>query len=126
MATSESMSSAYCMLLIKLARYAAESEDSHLCCRWGEGGDCYRTHVATGGTRTSNSSMALVNALIGDLDDPSILSHVHNQFSLERSKKCSEYLHRAVSAGGLNPEFRAGVALFAARLCLTGTKVNFN
>lgn len=45
--------------------------------------------------------------------------------SIERGRKFTELLHRAVSVGGLDDRSRADVAAACARACLMGTKVRF-
>ena len=46
------------------------------------------------------------------------------QDSIERGRKFTELLHRAVSVGGLDERSRADVAAACARSCLVGTKVS--
>lgn len=45
--------------------------------------------------------------------------------SIERGRKFTELLHRAVSVGGLDNNSRCDVAVECARSCLVGTKVSF-
>ena len=45
------------------------------------------------------------------------------QDSIERGRKFTELLHRAVSVGGLDNRSRCDVAIECARACLVGTKV---
>ena len=120
----KSMSIFYSKLLLKLARYVAESEDSHLRCRWGEGDDCYKMHVASGNMRWANTSMALVDALVGSMDEVPSLVSAYNQYSLKRAQNCASFLHRAVSSGGLEAAPRIGIAFVAAQICLTGINVS--
>ena len=117
------MSVFYSRLLLKLARYVAESEDSHLRCRWGEGKECYKVHVSSGNMRWANTSMALVDALVGSLDEVPSLVSAYNQYSLKRAQNCASFLHRAVSAGGLKPSHRIGMSFIATQICLDGVKV---
>jgi hypothetical protein len=46
------------------------------------------------------------------------------QDSIERGRKFTELLHRAVSVGGLDDRSRCDVAVQSARSCLVGTKVH--
>ena len=124
LARYESMAQIYSRLLIKLANYVADSEDIHMHCRWGEGGNGYTTHVATGNTRAANSSMALVEAVLGSMDMIPALVSFYNDQSFKRAQNCASILHKAVSAGGLTNEFRAGIAFIAAQICHNGIKVN--
>ena len=109
-------------LLLKLAEYVQEEEEGHLRCRWGEGEYCYGGDLnsMTGDytpprwERTSVSKLDLRGTEVRDmlaLD------------SIERGRKFTELLHRAVSVGGLDDRSRADVAAACARACLVGTKV---
>lgn len=111
-------------LLMKLAEYVQEEEEGHLRCRWGEGEHCYGggdVNAMTGEltpprwARTSVSKLDLGGTEVRDmlaLD------------SIERGRKFTELLHRAVSVGGLDDRSRADVAAACARACLIGTKVS--
>jgi hypothetical protein len=108
-------------LLLKLAEYVQESEEGHLRCRWGEGEFCYGGELYSSSgdyapprwEKTSVSKLTLQGAEVREmlaLD------------SVERGRKFTELLHKAVSVGGLDDRSRADVAAACARACLKGTK----
>ncbi|KAL7492472.1 hypothetical protein ACHAWT_004966 [Skeletonema menzelii] len=108
-------------LLLKLAEYIQELEEGHLRCRWGEGEFCYGGDLNSSSgdyapprwEKTSVSRLTLQGAEVREmlaLD------------SIERGRKFTELLHRAVSIGGLDDRSRADVAAACARACLKGTK----
>jgi hypothetical protein len=110
-------------LVMKLANYVQEQEEGHLRCRWGEGEHCYGGDLSSMSgvctpprwERTSVSKLDLRGAEVREmlaLD------------SIERGRKFTELLHRAVSVGGLDDRSRADVAAACARACLVGTKVS--
>ena len=108
-------------LLFKLAEYVQELEITHLRCRWGEGEFCHGGDLNSSSgdyaqprwEKTSVSRLTLQGTEVRDmlaLD------------SIERGRKFTELLHRAVSVGGLDDRSRADVAAACARACLNGTK----
>jgi len=108
-------------LLMKLAEYVQEEEEGHLRCRWGEGEYCYGgdlnsmsgDYTPPRWERTSVSKLDLRGTEVREmlaLD------------SIERGRKFTELLHRAVSVGGLDDRSRADVAAACARACLIGTR----
>ena len=106
-------------LLMKLAEYVMEDEEGHLRCRWGEGEYCYGGDANSGKPprwkRTSVSKL--------ELRGPEV-REILAQDSIERGRKFTELLHRAVSVGGLDDRSRSDVAAACARACLIGTKVS--
>jgi len=111
-------------LLMKLAEYVQEEEEGHLRCRWGEGQYCYGGDL--------NSSIYMTGDCIPPRWERTSVSkldlrgtEVHDMLaldSIERGRKFTELLHRAVSVGGLDDRSRADVAAACARACLMGTK----
>ncbi|KAK1742006.1 trafficking protein particle complex subunit 9 [Skeletonema marinoi] len=117
----EKLASLHAGLLLKLAEYVQELEEGHLRCRWGEGEFCYGGDLNSSSgdyapprwEKTSVSRLTLQGAEVREmlaLD------------SIERGRKFTELLHRAVSVGGLDDRSRADVAAACARACLKGTK----
>ena len=117
----EKLASLHAGLLLKLAEYVQELEEGHLRCRWGEGEFCYGGDLNSSSgddaparwEKTSVSRLTLQGAEVREmlaLD------------SIERGRKFTEILHRAVSVGGLDDRSRADVAAACARACLKGTK----
>ena len=125
----EKLGGLYAELLLRLAWYAAEVEEGHLRCRWGEGDECYG---GDGGEQAGGAGPSIKrwqSTSVARLDLNSILvgsrGALLGEESLERSQKFVGLLHRAVSAGALDPRTRADVAATAARMCLIGVKVCF-
>lgn len=120
------LSPLYAELLLKLAWYTAEVEESHLRCRWGEGEGCYCGDTATGGPRrweTTSVSSIGVNDLIRSA--PRSAGGYGGLIGLDSVGRCQKFtnlLHRAVSVGVLDPRSRADVAATCARMCLMGAK----
>jgi len=121
----ECLGGLYAELLLRLAWYAAEVEEGHLRCRWGEGEECYGGDVSEQ-DGSGPSVKRWQSTSIARLDIDSILvgsrGALLGQESLERSQKFVTLLHKAVSAGALDPRTRADVAATAARMCLIGVK----
>jgi hypothetical protein len=107
-------------LLLKLASYGAELEDGHLRCRWGEGEGCYRGGENDGEQYRRRWELSYVHQI--DLDELGLGTRPMLHASA-RLQKFSEFLHRAVSSGGLDDRTRADVATTCARLCLSGIQV---
>ncbi|EJK76329.1 hypothetical protein THAOC_01917, partial [Thalassiosira oceanica] len=112
-------------LLMKLAEYVQESEEGHLRCRWGEGEYCFGGDVgaeegsssdAAVPPRWERTSVSRLDLRGGEVKEMLALD------SVERGRRFTELLHRAVSAGGLDDRSRADVAASCARSCLAGTK----
>mmetsp|Transcript_17281 Transcript_17281/g.35060 ORF Transcript_17281/g.35060 Transcript_17281/m.35060 type:complete len:1797 (-) Transcript_17281:136-5526(-) len=117
----EKLAALHAGLLLKLADYVQEEEEGHLRCRWGEGEFCYGgdlnsmsgDYTPPRWERTSVSKLDLKGKEVSEmlaLD------------SIERGRKFTELLHRAVSVGGLDDRSRSDVAATCARACLVGTK----
>lgn len=123
----EKLGGLYAELLLRLAWYAAEVEEGHLRCRWGEGDECYGGDGGEQAGGTGPSIKRWQSTSVARLDLNSILvgsrGALLGEESLERSQKFVGLLHRAVSAGALDPRTRADVAATAARMCLIGVKV---
>jgi len=109
-------------LLMKLAEYVQEEEEGHLRCRWGEGQYCYGGDLNSSMTgdcippRWDRTSVSKLDLRGTEVHDMLALD------SIERGRKFTELLHRAVSVGGLDDRSRADVAAACARACLMGTK----
>eukprot|EP00978_Attheya_sp_CCMP212_P001983 scaffold4090_cov42-Attheya_sp.AAC.1 len=109
-------------LLLKLASYGAELEDGHLRCRWGEGDEgCYRGGEHDGAQQLRRWELPYVHQI--DVDELGLGTRPMLHASA-RLQKFSEFLHRAVSSGGLDDRTRADVATTCARLCLSGIQVS--
>lgn len=115
----------YAELLLKLASYAAEMEEGHVRCRWGEGEDCYGGD-GSGESKAEPSLKRWETGSIARLDLESLMVGSRGALlgdeSIERTRKFAHLLHRAVSCGALDPKTRADVAAAAARMCLVGVK----
>ena len=126
----EGLASLHADLLLKLAEYVQEEEEGHLRCRWGEGRYCYGGNEVSstmggsmGGAATDRPprwDRTSVSKL--DLRGPEVREMLALD-SIERGRKFTELLHRALSVGGLDDWSRADVAATCARACLVGTKV---
>ena len=108
-------------LLLKLAEYVQELEDGHLRCRWGEGECCYGGDLNSSSgdnapPRWEKTSVSKLNLKGTAVREMLALD------SIERGRKFTELLHRAVSVGGLDDRSRADVAAACARACLKGSK----
>jgi len=109
-------------LLMKLAEYVQEEEEGHLRCRWGEGQYCYGGDLNSSMTgdcippRWERTSVSKLDLRGTEVHDMLALD------SIERGRKFTELLHRAVSVGGLDDRSRADVAAACARACMMGTK----
>ena len=125
----EKLGGLYAELLLRLAWYAAEVEEGHQRCRWGEGDECYGGDGGEQAGGTGPSIKRWESTSVARLDLNSILvgsrGALLGEESLGRSQKFVGLLHRAVSAGALDPRTRADVAATAARMCLIGVKVRF-
>lgn len=108
-------------LLLKLAWYGAEVEDTHVRCQWGLGEGCFGGDSSGDKKRWEMSSSTQFNFL--ELKNK-LGEDVIAKSTFTRSKKFTEYLHQAVSAGALDPATRADVALRAASMCLRGLRVS--
>lgn len=106
-------------LLMKLAEYVQDSEEGHLRCRWGEGEYCYGGEIRDGEITPARWEKTSVSRL--DLRGTEVRDMLAMD-SIERGRKFTELLHRAVSVGGLDDRSRADVAAACARSCLIGTK----
>ena len=107
----------YVELLLKLASYTANKEESHLHCQWGVGEGCY------GGDKSSDGQNRWENSLMTHLS-LGALGSKGKEYSLIRSlarcRGCADLLQRAVIAGAIDPRTRADVAVTSARICLVG------
>jgi hypothetical protein len=109
-------------LLLKLAWYTAEVEDTHMLCRWGLGDGCYGGDPTDGQRRWETSTSTQLNFL--ELKNKKG-DNVVDRNSLKRLQNFSDYMHRAVSAEGLTPASCADAALLCASMCLRGMRVSF-
>jgi len=104
-------------LLLQLALYTAESAESHLRCRWGEGpgsfsgGESAPFRWEKGAAATANSNANLKTKDGKDMVDINVIN---------RTKTICELLQRAVSAPDLDHATRLDIATRSARLCLEG------
>jgi hypothetical protein len=103
-------------LLLKMASYAATVEESHLRCRWGEGPGCYGGEPSEPRRwdRTSVARLTFGSFVTKDGEDLFAVN------TMQRIQRFCDFLHRAVSAGSLDPLTRSDVAAACARLCLEG------
>ncbi|KAL7539116.1 hypothetical protein ACHAXR_009033 [Thalassiosira sp. AJA248-18] len=109
-------------LLMKLAEYVQEEEEGHLRCRWGEGEYCYGGDLS-GGAGDGSVPPRWERTTVSRLDlRGTEVREMLAMDSIERGRKFTELLHRAVSVGGLDDRSRADVAAACARACLIGTK----
>ncbi len=108
-------------ILLKLAWYGAEIEDTHVRCQWGLGEGCYGGDPNSDKRRWEMASSTQLNFL--DLKNKNG-EDVIARNTLSRAKKFSSYMHQAVAAGALDPVTRADVALRCASMCLRGLRVS--
>lgn len=108
-------------LLLKLAWFGAEIEDTHLRCQWGLGEGCYGGDPRGSRPRWETPSATQLNFL--DLKNK-YGEDIIARNTLERSQRFSTYLHHAVAVGGLDAVTRADVALRCATLSLKGLRVS--
>jgi hypothetical protein len=123
------LSSLYSELALKLAKYMAKSEDSHVFCRWGEGEHCFSGDTVTGFRRLERSDTVASFGSTGSMSGegssyfeqyvPSPLVPMPTQV-VARCSRISELLHRATAAEGLSSESRMRVCVIAAKACLGG------
>jgi hypothetical protein len=107
-------------LLVKLAWYSAEVEDTHLRCQWGMGDGCYGGDPSDS-RRWEKSSATQLNFLeLKNRDGEDIIA----LDTLQRLQKWTDFMHRAVSTGDLDPVTRADVALRCASMCMQGLRVS--
>ncbi|GMH94556.1 hypothetical protein TL16_g12939 [Triparma laevis f. inornata] len=124
------VSSLYSELAIKLARYCATLEDSHLFGRWGEGENCYSGDTVTGFRRLERSQTVMSSASsVTSFDSKDSESGTASgkepplpPIVVSRCARISEWLHRATGADGLSPESRARICASAAKICLVGVR----
>jgi hypothetical protein len=105
-------------LLLKLAWYFAEVEDTHVRCQWGMGGGCYSGDEDS--RRWEKASATQMNFLeLKTRNGEDVIA----RNNLKRCQRWTDFMHSAVSCGGLDPVTRADVALRCASLCLRGLRV---
>jgi hypothetical protein len=108
-------------LLLKLAWYSAEVEDTHVRCQWGLGEGCYGGEAGSDKRRWEMASATQLNWLeLKNRDGEDVVA----RNTLNRCKKWVDFMHRAVSCGALDPVTRADVALRCASMCLKGLRVS--
>ncbi len=119
------LASLHAGLLMKLADYVQEPEEGHIRCRWGEGEYCYGGDLnsMTGESTPPRWERTSVSKL--DLRGIEVREMLALD-SIERGRKFTELLHRAVTVGALDERSRADVASACARASLEGTRVRFN
>ena len=106
-------------LLLKLAWYCAEVEDTHLRCQWGMGEGCYAGEGDS--CRWEMASSTRMNFLeLKGKDGEDII----RKNTLKRCQIWTGFMHRAVSCGALDPATRADVALRCASMSLHGIRVS--
>jgi hypothetical protein len=110
-------------LLLKLAWYCAEVEDTHVRCQWGVGDGCYGGDPNGDKRRWEMSSATQLNFLeLKSKDGDDVVA----RNTLKRCQKWTDFMHRAVSSGSLDPVTRADVALRCASMCLKGLRVSYS
>lgn len=107
-------------LLLKLAWYTGEVEDTHIRCKWGIGEGCFGGDPASEKRRWEVHSSTQLSFLE--------LKNKHGEDvvrlnTLYRLQQWTKFMHVAVAAGALDPVTRADVALRCASLCLKGLRV---
>ena len=108
-------------LLLKLAWYGAEVEDTHIRCQWGLGDGCYGGDPNATKKRWEMATSTQLNFLeLKTKHGEDVIA----RNTLGRCKKFCSYMHQAVAAGGLDPVTRADVALRCASMCLKGLRVS--
>jgi Transport protein Trs120 or TRAPPC9, TRAPP II complex subunit len=108
-------------LLLKLAWYGAEIEDTHVRCQWGLGEGCYGGDPNGTKHRWESASATQLNFLeLKNKHGEDVIS----RDTFTRSQRFSSHLHQAAAAGGLDAVTRADVALRCASLCLRGLRVS--
>ena len=108
-------------LLLKLAWYSAEIEDTHLRCQWGLGEGCYGGDVGSNKRRWEMSSATQLNFLdLKTKDGDDVIA----RNTLNRCQVWVDFMHRAVSTGELEPVTRADIALRCASMCMKGLRVS--
>lgn len=108
-------------LLLKMAWYAAELEERHLRCRWGDGEGSFLGDASENGARWERCSVydLKFQAELKTKDGEDLL--LSN--TLQRCRKWTQFMHRAVLVGGLDAATRVDVAAACARMCLRGLQV---
>ena len=107
-------------LLLKMAWYTGEVEDTHIRCKWGIGEGCYGGDPASEKRRWevhSSTQLSFLELKNKHGEDVVRLNTLH------RLQKWTKVMHVAVAAGALDPVTRADVALRCASLCLKGLRV---
>lgn len=108
-------------LLLKLAWYCGEVEDTHVRCQWGLGDGAYGGDVNAPKRRWEMSSAAQLNFLeLKNKEGEDIVA----RNTLSRCQRWSDIMHRSVSSGALDPVTRADIALRCVSLCLKGLRVS--
>jgi hypothetical protein len=108
-------------LLLKMAWYAAELEERHLRCRWGDGEGSFLGDASENGARWERCSvydLKFQAELKTKEGEDLLLSN-----TLQRCRKWTQFMHRAVAMGGLDAATRVDVAAACARMCLRGLTV---
>lgn len=116
-------------LLLKLASYTSEVEETHVRCRWGEGEGCYGGGSGDGMSSSGDDreepkrweTTSVASLDLRELEGKSG-TDLGVRDSCRRAQKFAGLLHRAASAGGLDGRTRADVAATCARASLKGVK----
>jgi hypothetical protein len=108
-------------LLLKLAWYTAEVEDTHVRCQWGLGEGCYGGNFSSEKRRWEVHSATQLSFLELKNKQGDDVVRLH---TLDRCQRWTKFMHNAVSSGALDPVTRADVALRCASLCLRGLRVS--
>mmetsp|Transcript_4602 Transcript_4602/g.10885 ORF Transcript_4602/g.10885 Transcript_4602/m.10885 type:complete len:1558 (+) Transcript_4602:62-4735(+) len=106
-------------LLLKLAWYTGEVEDTHIRCKWGIGEGCFGGDPASEKRRWevhSSTQLSFLELKNKHGEDVVRLNTLH------RLQRWTKFMHIAVAAGALDPVTRADVALRCASLCLKGLR----
>ncbi|CAJ1923429.1 unnamed protein product [Cylindrotheca closterium] len=106
-------------LLLKLAWYTGEVEDTHIRCKWGIGEGCFGGDPASEKRRWevhSSTQLSFLELRNKNGEDVVRLNTLH------RLQEWTRVMHVAVAAGALDPVTRADVALRCASLCLKGLR----
>ena len=108
----------YAGLLFQLALYTAESAESHLRCRWGEGPGSY-----AGGESPPFRWEHAITVKVYQLKTKDGRDMIDINI-MNRTKSICELLQQAVSVPDLDPPTRLDIATQSARLCLEGIPVS--
>ena len=116
-------------LLLKLAWYSVDLEESHLRCRWGEADDCcfggvlldYDDNVMSEEELPLRRWEVHPQQLL-ELEQTNKLTSRLNASTIQRMRTLSDWFHRAISHAGMDAPTRTDCALTCAKLAIRGMK----